>query len=90
VPGATGFAHLAFEVTDLHQACAHLQSCGGELDSPPQPGAWQAWARDPDGNRLLLLDLRDPDHAALRIQAMPEAHITQRFAVAREALLASA
>ena len=90
VPGATGFAHLAFEVTDLRQACAHLQSCGGELDSLPQPGAWQAWARDPDGNRLLLLDLRDPDHAALRIQAMPEPHITQRFAAAREALLASA
>lgn len=88
--GAPGFAHLAFEVTDLAQACDHLEACGGRLEDAPQPGAWQAWARDPDGNRLLLLDLRHPDHAALRIQALPEPRITQRFAASRAALLAFA
>lgn len=87
--GAPGFAHLAFEVCDLDRACAHLQACGGQVDNPREPGAWQAWASDPDGNRLLLLDLHAPCHAALRIQALAAPHITQRFAAARAALLAS-
>lgn len=87
--GAPGFAHLAFEVADLPLACARLEACGGQVDNLPAPDAWQAWACDPDGNRLLLLDLRAPGHTALRIQSLPEPHITQRFAAAREALLTS-
>lgn len=90
IPGAPGFAHLAFEVSGLHEACAHLKACGGEVDSPPSAQPWQAWATDPDGNRLLLLDLQDGCHAPLRIEALAEAQITSRFAAARAALLASA
>ena len=88
-PGAPGFAHLAFEVSDLTAACAHLQACGGKLDAPQSTAAWQAWASDPDGNRLLLLDLQAATHAALRIQAMANPQVTQRFAAARAALLTS-
>lgn len=86
-PGAAGFAHLALEVGDLAAACAHLQACGGRVDERPPSQAWHAWGRDPDGNRLLLLDLRGAPQAALRIQSMADPQITQRFAAAREAAL---
>jgi len=89
-PGAPGFAYLAFEVSGLDEACAHLTACGGELDPRPSALPWQAWATDPDGNRLLLLDLQDDHHAPLRIAALADAQITSRFAAARAALLASA
>lgn len=88
-PGVPGFAHLAFEVTNLPEACAHLVACGGQVEGALVPGAWQAWARDLDGNRLLLLDLQDPLRAALRIQSLPDPGITQRFASTRKALAAS-
>lgn len=88
-PGTPGLAHLAFEVSSLGAACDHLQACGGHVDAPPSPAAWKAWASDPDGNRLLLLDLQAAAHAPLRIQALADPRITQRFAAARAALLAS-
>lgn len=88
--GAPGFAHLAFEVSGLTAACDHLSACGGQLDSAPVTGAWQAWGADPDGNRLLLLDLQSPARESLRIAAMVDPRITHRFAAARAALMASA
>ena len=90
-PGVSGFAHLAFEVTQLAQACAHLVACGGCIDDgaasdlPP----WQAAGCDPDGNRVLLLDLLAAGHQDLRIAALADPHITQRFAAARAALSTS-
>ena len=88
-PGAPGFAHLAFEVRGLAEACAHLSACGGQLLEEPAPAAWQAYGLDPDGNRLLLLDLSAPEQAELRISALADPQITHRFSVARTALMAS-
>ena len=85
--GTPGFAHLGFEVRDLAAAGAHLQACGGRLDAAPATGAWQAMGHDPDGNRLLLLDLHASVHQGLRIADLADAQITQRFTAARAALL---
>ncbi|WP_208115132.1 VOC family protein [Roseateles toxinivorans] len=84
--GATGFAYLAFEVTGLAEACKHLKACGGEFTEAPTPGATQAWGLDPDGNRVLLLDLGATSDAGLRISALADPQITQRFSAARAAL----
>jgi catechol 2,3-dioxygenase-like lactoylglutathione lyase family enzyme len=89
LPGMPGFAHLAFEVSHLAAACAHLQHSGGQLREAPGPGAWQAVGLDPDGNRLVLLDLHAAAHAGWRISALADPHITQRFAAARTALAQS-
>lgn len=88
-PGEPGYAHLAFEVSGLEEARAHLAACGGQLDPKPAALPWQAWATDPDGNRLLLLDLQDSQLAPVRIQALADPWIAPRFAVARAALSAS-
>lgn len=86
VPGAAGYAHLAFEVRDLGASCAHLLHCGGALVADPGPCDWQVRALDPDGNALLFLDLQHPDLAELRLEALADPRITHRFAAARAAL----
>lgn len=85
-PGAPGFAHIAFEVTDLASACAHLVACGGAVERAPRSPAWQALCTDPDGNQLLLLALDDASRQPLRIQQLAAPQITSRFAAARAAL----
>lgn len=88
-PGAPGYAYLAFEVTNLAQACEHLLASGGRLDVEPASQPWQATGFDADGNRMLLLDLQAPEHQALRISALPDPDVTPRFAAARAALMAA-
>ncbi len=87
--GAVGFAHLGFEVTDLKAACARIVACGGQLQATPLPGAWQAQCLDPDGNRLLLLELAAPAQRSASIDSLQEPQITQRFAAARTAWMAA-
>lgn len=58
-----GFSHLCLEVEDIHTISAHLKSCGLKLDVEPMQGKdhnWQAWAKDPDGNRIEFMQLH-PD-----------------------------
>jgi catechol 2,3-dioxygenase-like lactoylglutathione lyase family enzyme len=84
--GAPGFAYVAFEVTGLAEACEHLKESGGDFVDAPTPGATQAWGMDPDGNRVLLLDLGAFSDAGLRISTLADPQITQRFSAARAAL----
>jgi hypothetical protein len=84
----TGFVHLAFEVRDLQQACARLLQCGGRLKGPVSAYDWQVEGFDPDGNRLMLLDLRAASRSASRVENLGDPAITQRFAAARAALMA--
>lgn len=44
---ARNFGHLAFEVDDIHAACAHLQSMGITINRPPRDGH-MAFVRSPD------------------------------------------
>lgn len=85
-PGATGFAHIAFEVANLESACAHLRACGGSVEPSDGTASWQALCTDPDGNRLVLLALDHESLQLLRIQALADPQITSRFAAARAAL----
>ncbi|MFM7848688.1 MAG: VOC family protein [Rubrivivax sp.] len=85
--GVTGFVHLAFEVRDLRQACAQLLQGGGRLKGSPSTHDWQAQAFDPDGNRVLLLDLSAAHRRASRLASLADPQITQRFAAARAALI---
>lgn len=86
--GVTGFVHLAFEVRNLQQACARLLQCGGRLNRPVSAYDWQVEGFDPDGNRLMLLDLRAASRSASRVENLGDPAITQRFAAARAALMA--
>jgi catechol 2,3-dioxygenase-like lactoylglutathione lyase family enzyme len=85
-PNAPGFAHIAFEVDDLHAAVRHLRQCGGQADEPA-PAAFMGTGTDPDGNTLLLLELSAPAQRGASVMSLREPRITQRFAAAREALL---
>ncbi len=58
--GQIGFDHLCLEVYDIHEAAAHLRSNGIPLDVEPKQGKdtnYQCWVRDPDGNRVELMQL---------------------------------
>jgi catechol 2,3-dioxygenase-like lactoylglutathione lyase family enzyme len=81
---APGYGHIALEVSDIGTARAHLLACGAVLDDTLS-GAHHAHLRDPDGNRLLLLELVGED-AALAIAALPQPQIVQALAERRAAL----
>jgi catechol 2,3-dioxygenase-like lactoylglutathione lyase family enzyme len=89
---APGYVHIAFEVSDLEMALAHLRACGGEVHEPRLPSAMSSIAdcRDPDGNRLLLMELDSNIAAIAGIASFPEPNIVDRFNAARHALLESA
>jgi lactoylglutathione lyase len=55
-PYPTGrfFGHLAFEVDDIYQTCAHLQALGVEILRPPRDGH-MAFIKSPDGHSVELL-----------------------------------
>jgi lactoylglutathione lyase len=55
-PYPTGrfFGHLAFEVDDIHETCARLQSAGVAILRPPRDGR-MAFVKSPDGHSIELL-----------------------------------
>lgn len=58
------YCHLGIAAPDLAAACARIESIGGVAGpAVAGPAGDFAWARDPDGNRLLLFAL-DAGHAA--------------------------
>ena len=56
-----GYGHLCLETEDIHALAAHIEQAGYRLDSDPRflesDGNWQAWVRDPDGNRIELMQM---------------------------------
>jgi catechol 2,3-dioxygenase-like lactoylglutathione lyase family enzyme len=87
--GACGHAYVAFEVSSLDAACAHVRDCGGVVtNASAAPGL--AIATDPEGNALWLLAT---DHLASHgasFQQLSQPDITARFAAARAQLQGTA
>jgi len=55
-----GFSHLCFEVSDINAIAEQIIKAGWELDRPVKFGIdnnWQCWVRDPDGNRVELMQM---------------------------------
>jgi lactoylglutathione lyase len=52
--GARNFGHLAYEVEDIHAACARLAAGGVTILRPPRDGR-MAFVRSPDGISVELL-----------------------------------
>ncbi len=84
---APGYEHIALEVENLAAAVAHLLACGASAEGSVH-GQHHALLRDPDGNRLLLLELVGAD-AALAIAALPQPSIVQALADRRAAMARS-
>ncbi len=55
-PCGTGrfFGHLAYEVDDIYETCARLQSGGVVIHRPPRDGH-MAFVKSPDGHSIELL-----------------------------------
>ncbi len=52
------YAHLCFEVTNIHKVISDLKEKGVEIDQPIIMGLdnnYQAWIHDPDGNAIELM-----------------------------------
>ena len=63
-----GFSHICLEVSDIHAAAKRLEQAGAPLDSPVRQGMdlnWQCWTRDPDNNRIELMQM-DENSAQMR------------------------
>jgi catechol 2,3-dioxygenase-like lactoylglutathione lyase family enzyme len=57
-----GYAHLSLLVDDIQSAAARLKEQGIVLDTPVNLGpdkSWQFWIKDPDGNRIELMQYTD-------------------------------
>ncbi len=52
--GGRNFGHLAYEVDNIYEYCAHLQKHGVTINRPPRDG-WMAFIRSPDGISIELL-----------------------------------
>ncbi len=56
-----GYSHLCLEVTDIYALAENIEKAGYKLDSAPRflesDNNWQAWVRDPDGNRIELMQM---------------------------------
>jgi len=55
-----GFSHVCFVVDDIKRTEAEILARGGVMDRPIKlgiDGNYQAWVRDPDGNRIELMQL---------------------------------
>ena len=54
--------HLAFLVTDIHEACQNLATAGVDVTMPVLIGtSLQAFLHDPAGNRVEIHQLEDSD-----------------------------
>ena len=52
--GGRNFGHLAYEVDNIYETCAHLQSMGVTINRPPRDGR-MAFVRSPDSISVELL-----------------------------------
>jgi len=55
--------HICLEVDDIEAVCGHIRDLGYPIDTAPMQGSdlnRQAWLRDPDGNRIELMQMH-PD-----------------------------
>ncbi|WP_289034025.1 VOC family protein [uncultured Roseibium sp.] len=52
--GGRNFGHLAYEVDNIYEFCAHLQNNGVTINRPPRDGR-MAFVRSPDGISFELL-----------------------------------
>ncbi|MGR3756107.1 MAG: VOC family protein [Tranquillimonas sp.] len=52
------FGHLAYEVEDIYEMCAHLQQNGVTINRPPRDGR-MAFVRSPDNASVELLQAGD-------------------------------
>ena len=89
-PGANGHAYVAFEVDGLDAACAHLQACGGTLAAEPAPSSQSAslaFAVDPEGNPLWLIDREWLIGHGASFTQLAQPDIVARFDAARARLL---
>jgi lactoylglutathione lyase len=69
-PHVTGYHHMCLAVPDIHKAVEELGAAGIPLLLSEKLGAdgnWQCWIKDPDGNRIELMQLM-PD--SLQEQAL--------------------
>ena len=53
------FGHLAYEVENIYDICAHLQANGVLINRPPRDGR-MAFIRSPDNISVELLQMGDP------------------------------
>jgi len=67
---ARNFGHLAFEVEDIHAACARLQAMGIAVNRPPRDGH-MAFVRSPDLISIELLQKGEPLAPAEPWASMP-------------------
>lgn len=83
--GASGHAHIAFEVDELDAARTHLLACGGTV--PEQTGVpGRLIGADTEGNPLWLLDRAMLDRQQASISQLTQPDIVARFAAARATL----
>jgi catechol 2,3-dioxygenase-like lactoylglutathione lyase family enzyme len=55
-----GFSHMCFLVDDMKRTEAEILKRGGTLDRPiklGKDGNYQCWVKDPDGNRIELMQI---------------------------------
>lgn len=52
--GGRSFGHLAYEVPNIYETCAHLQSMGVTINRPPRDGR-MAFVRSPDNISIEIL-----------------------------------
>jgi len=56
--GGRNFGHLAFQVDNIYELCAHLQENGVTINRPPRDGH-MAFIKSPDGISIELLQKGD-------------------------------
>ncbi|QJD90592.1 hypothetical protein HH213_11170 [Duganella dendranthematis] len=59
VQGGRNFGHLAFEVSDIYQACQRMAEHGVVINRPPRDG-YMAFVRSPDNISIELLQAGSP------------------------------
>ena len=52
--GGRNFGHVAYEVENIYETCAHLSKMGVTINRPPRDG-YMAFVRSPDGISVELL-----------------------------------
>jgi len=54
--GKESYRHISLEAADLAETVRVLRARGADITDPRlgKDGSWQAWTRDPDGNRIEL------------------------------------
>ena len=72
-PDPLGPRHFALRVADCAEACAYFQSRGVAVEeTTPIPGADRFFIRDPDGNRIEVIQWREPYDPARSGAAQPD------------------